>query len=237
MEGSDSSLIDHLEALRRVLIRILAATVLLCPFAYAAAPYAIGWLVGFCLPDSSELHYFAPMEVFLLQLKFAFVAALVAAYPWNIAQVWGFLVPALYPHERRALGWWIVGMSVLFFAGAAFSVAGVLPLLMRFAMGFETAMVRPTIGVASFLELAGGMALAFGFVFQTPLAVMLAVRFHVVKAATLAKGRPYVIVAILVIAALLTPPDIISQLMLGIPAWLLFEAGLFLARHVERKPR
>lgn len=234
MDDTETPLIAHLEALRRVLIRILAATALLYVPGYLVAPYVIDALVAISFPSGSPLHYFAPMEVFIIQLKLALVLALVAAYPWNIVQVWGFLVPALYPSERRVLGWWIFFSTLLFFAGVAFCAMLVLPLIMRFSMSFATDGVQPVLGLAAFLGLAGWLSLAFGVVFQAPLAVMLAVRFHVVRAATLAKSRPYVYTAILVLAALLTPPDIVSQLMLAVPTALLFEVGLFLAHRISR---
>ncbi|MGI6494890.1 MAG: twin-arginine translocase subunit TatC [Kiritimatiellia bacterium] len=235
VDSSESSLLAHLEALRRVLLRILAGTAILYPFAYLAAPRLIRLMVGWSFPDGGgALYYFEPMEVFLIQLKLAFAVSLAAAFPWNMAQIWGFLVPALYPGERRALGWWIVFSSILFFAGVVFCALFVLPLLMRFSMSFSSASVRPMLGLGAFLGLAGWLSLSFGVVFQAPLAVMLAVRFHVVRAATLARSRPYVMVAILVIAAILTPPDVVSQLLLAVPTWLLFEVGLFFATRIER---
>lgn len=236
MDDTESSLLTHLEALRRVLIRIVAAVALLYVPAYFAAPRLIDLLVSHSFPaGAAQLHYFAPMEVFIIQLKLALVVALVASYPWSILQIWSFLVPALYPGERRALGWWIVFSSLLFFAGVAFCAGLVLPLIMRFSMSFATAGIQPMLGIASFLGLAGWLSLSFGIVFQAPLAVMLAVRFRIVRAATLSKCRPYAYTLMLVMAALLTPPDVVSQLMLAIPTALLFEIGLFFARRLDKR--
>ena len=234
MVDTDSSLLSHLEALRRTLIRIFAAVALLYVPAYLAAPRIIDMLVARSFPDgAAQLHYFAPMEVFVIQLKLALVAAIAASYPWSVLQAWTFLAPALYPGERRMLGWWIVFSSLLFFAGVAFCAVLVLPLIIRFSMSFATAGVQPMLGIAAFLGLAGWLSLSFGIVFQAPLAVMLAVRFRIVRAATLAKFRPYVYTLILVAAALLTPPDIVSQLMLAVPTAVLFEIGLLLARRMD----
>lgn len=235
-EPESSSLLSHIEALRRALLWIIGVTAALYPVAYMAAPHAIRWLVHWSFPpEMGSLHYFSPMEVFWVQLKLAFILSLALAYPWNIWQIWRFMLPALYANERRALGWWILFSSVLFFGGMAFCIGLILPLLMRFASGFASAELRPMLGLASFLSLAGWLMLAFGLMFQMPVVVLLAVRFGVIGADSLAAKRPYVIVVILFAAAILTPPDVVSQVMLGLPSWLLFELGLLLARIMEKK--
>ena len=105
-EENENSLVSHLEALRRMLLRIVIATALLYPAGYVLTPYAIDALVCWCCPpEIGKLHYFAPMEVFFVHLKLALILALAMAYPWNIFQLWRFLLPALYKEERRALGW------------------------------------------------------------------------------------------------------------------------------------
>ena len=229
------TLIEHIEALRRTLLWIIAITVVVYPVAYAMSPYAIRLLVQWCFPpEMGKLHYFSPMEVFWVQLKLAFVLSLVIAYPWNVWQLWRFLLPALYKNERRAVGWGILFSTMLFFAGVAFCVWLILPLMMRFATGFASTELQPIIGLGSFLNLAGWLMLSFGLMFQTPVLVLLLVRFGVVKSSSLAAKRPYVIVGILLLAALLTPPDVVGQIMLGVPTWLLFELGLLLARAVEK---
>ena len=235
MSDKEETLISHLEALRGTLLRCFAATGLLFPLGCWAAPHLITLLVRHCFPEGAgTLHYFAPLEVFMLELKLGFVIALVLAYPWNITQLWKFLLPALYASERRALGWWIVFSSLLFFGGVFFCSGAILPLLMNFSAAFATPELRPLLGVSEFLALAGWLSLAFGIVFQAPVVVMLAVRFGVISVSSLRRRRPYIITAILVIAALLTPPDVISQLMMALPCWLLFEAGLLFASGIER---
>ena len=235
-EEDENSLLFHLEALRRVLLRIFAVTSLLYPAAFYAAPWVIGFLVQWSFPpEAGKLHYFSPMEVFWVQLKLAFVLALAAAYPWNIHQIWKFLLPALYRDERKALGWWIVFSSILFFGGIAFCIGVILPALMKFSAGFASPELQPILGLANFLNLAGWLMLAFGLMFQSPILVLLGVRFGVFSADSLRKKRPFVMTIILVAAAILTPPDVVSQIFLALPTWLLFETGLLLARRIERK--
>lgn len=234
MEDQENTLISHLEALRRALLRCLAVTGLLYPVGFFVSPWVIRALTRWCFPDGTGLHYFAPMEVFWVQLKLALVLSLAAAYPWNVWQLWSFVLPALYPRERRAFGRWIVLSSALFFAGGAFCIGAILPLIMDFSGAFAAPELTPVIGLRQFLDLAGWLTLAFGVMFQSPVAVMLAVRFGLVDADALAGKRPYVVTAILALAALLTPPDVLSQLMLALPTYLLFELGLLLARRVEK---
>jgi len=234
-QADGGTLISHLEELRRRLLRILTVTALVYPAAYFVSPYVIKFLVDFCFPaEAGQLHFFSPMEVFFTQLKLALILSLIAACPWNIRQIWAFLLPALYPDERKALGWWIVGASALFFAGTAFCITMILPLLMRFAAGFASDEIRPMLGLANFLNLAGWLSLAFGLMFQAPIAVLLAVRFGFISAESLRRKRPYIATVILVASAILTPPDVVSQLLLAVPTWLLFEAGLLLAGRMEK---
>lgn len=232
----EETLASHLEALRGALLRCAAATAVLYPVGYLASPYLINALVRWCVPESAgTLHYFAPMEVLWVRLRLALIAALLAAYPWNILQLWRFLLPALYKRERKALSCCIVSSSLLFFCGAAFSIGLILPLMMNFSGGFATAELRPSIGLANFLNLAGWLTLAFGIMFQSPIIVLLAVRFGVISCGSLRRKRPYIATAILIAAAILTPPDIVSQLMLAIPTWLLFELGLIIAGRIEAR--
>ena len=235
-EENENTLLSHLEALRRTLLRIFALTALLYPLAFYISPDVIGALVRWSFPpEAGKLHYFSPMEVFWVQLKLAFVLALAAAYPWNVFQIWKFLLPALYRSERRALGWWIVFSSILFFGGIVFCIGLILPALMKFSGGFATPELQPILGLANFLNLAGWLMLAFGLMFQAPVVVLLGVRFGVFSADSLGKKRPYVMTVILIAAAILTPPDVVSQVFLALPTWLLFELGLFLARRIERQ--
>lgn len=235
-DNGENTIIGHLEDLRNTLLKIIYAVVVLYPVAYYFSSDIINFLINWCFKETDvQLHYFAPMEVFWQQLQLALVVALALAYPWSVKQVWNFLLPALYKEERKALGSWIFISTFLFFGGMAFSIWLILPLMMKFSIGFSTENVKATIGLANFLNLSGWLTLAFGVMFQAPIAVLLVVRFGLVSAETLAYLRPYVMTAILVLSAILTPPDVVSQVMLAIPTWLLFELGLFAAKRIEIK--
>jgi sec-independent protein translocase protein TatC len=147
--------------------------------------------------------------------------------------VWSFLLPALYPSERRNLKLWLGLATLLFLAGAVFCLVTVLPLLLKFSAGFAGQDLRPVLGLANVLNMAIILLFGFGMMFQVPLAVLLAIRFRLISSETLRRSRPYVIIGILILAAILTPPDVISQLMLALPTWLLFEIALILGCRVQ----
>jgi sec-independent protein translocase protein TatC len=230
------SLISHLEDLRRALLKCLLLTVLLYPAGYYLTTQVIDGLAQWCIPEQfGKLYYFSPTEVFWLQLKFGLVLTLVITYPWNVYQFWRFLVPGLYRRERRMLGCWILGSSALFLGGIAFCVWQIMPMLMSFSGSFATPDLKPMIGIGSFLELTAWLSFAFGLMFQAPIMVLLAVNFGFVSTATLRRKRPYVATLILILAAILTPPDVVSQITMALPTWLLFEIGLIAASFLERR--
>ena len=167
-------------------------------------------------------------------MEFGAILAIAASFPWCMLQIWGFIVPALKNSERRFIIRGTLTSSVLFLFGASFCVLFILPLLMKFSAGFASSELMPVLGLEPFLSLAGGITLAFGLMFQLPLLVLLAVHFGWLSAASVRHARPYVWTCVLVLSALLTPPDIASQLMLALPTGLLFEGGLLLAGILEK---
>lgn len=237
-DGSNSFL-SHLEALRALLLKSLAAVaVLLLPAFYCANEVMNRLLAYLSRPLNGEgptlqFHFFSPLEPFLVQLKLSLLLALFGALPYVSLQVARFVAPALYSHERRALRWLAGMISVLFLIGAAFAFFLVLPLLLNFARSYSTPQLTPMLGLANFVELAGLLLLGFGLMFQLPVVTLLLVKTGVVRVATLRKQRPVILIVILALAAILTPPDVLSQLLMAIPTWLLFEAALLIAARIE----
>lgn len=236
--SKEQNLIDHLMDLRKMLMHSLLAVVVVYPIGFFIAPVAINWLVAWSFPlELGKLNYFSPLEVFTVQLKLGTVIAFILAFPYIIWQVWEFLLPALYEHEKTTLKIAVCLSSLLFLLGVIFCIFLILPLVMNFSAGFATPNLQPMLGLASFLSLCGMLMIAFGIMFEMPLVVLIAVKFELITTATLKDRRPYVIVIILILAAILTPPDVISQLMLGLPTYLLFEIGVFFAGLIEQKQR
>lgn len=226
----EGSFLDHLEALRQVLLRCAAALALAFPLGWFLAARLLPGFIALTLPESlPSLHYFSPMEAFLTELKAGLVLSFALSFPYVAWQFWGFLSPALYRRERRALSLAVLASALLFVAGAAFVLLAILPVIMRFSASFASPALTPVIGLAHFVGLAGGLMLAGGLLFQLPLVVMLLARFGILRPETLKRSRPYAVVALLVLAALFTPPDVVSQVLLFLPSYALFELGLLLA--------
>ncbi len=230
---SEPTILDHLEELRRVLWRcLLAVALLLVPGFWLSGLLVERLGKDFCPPDAA-LHYFAPMEPFLVQLKLGLVISAACALPYMLAQLGSFVSPGLHAHERRFMRWGILGSVFFFLLGAAFCYFLILPMVMRFSYGFAAPGLRPMIGLGAFVELAGMLLLGFGVMFQLPVVMLLLVRLAVVRAATLKKSRPMIVVGIFILAAILTPPDVVSQLCMALPCWVLFELALLAAKRLE----
>ncbi len=232
----DFSIWEHLQALRNVLWRmVLTVAILFPPGWWAAGPLLNIYIAYACPPELGALNYFTPMEAFLVEMKMGLLLAFGAGFPLLAYFFWNFLSPALYAHERGWVGWNAAAGYGLFLLGAAFSLLVIVPMVMYFSAGFATERLQPMIGLGAFLELTFWLTLAFGVMFQMPLIVIGLCRLGIVKTAALRRQRPIIVVAILIVAAVLTPPDVVSQLMLAIPTLLLFEIGLWLAGRAERK--
>lgn len=258
MGTQEETLATHLQALRSTLIRCLVALAVLFVPAFFAAPFCVDFLVNLIVPagelpgaaSTLQLHYFHPMELFVLQMKVAFVLSLLVAFPYMARQVWVFVLPALYESERRFLRSIVFFSSFLFVGGALFCLLVCFPMVVRFGLSFaggpsfeflsgfvpeHFVHIVPTIGVSQVVSLALWLSVAFGVMFQFPLVTYGLVRSGIVGYESVCGKRPYVLVGVLVLAAVLTPPDVVSQVVLATPTYLLFELGLFFARRYRTK--
>ncbi len=173
---------------------------------------------------------------FLVPLKVTLMAAFLIALPYVLWQMWAFVAPGLYQHERRLALPVIVSSFVFFLVGMAFAYFVVFPIAFGFFAGYAPAGVTMMTDIDKYLSFVLTMFIAFGITFETPVVVIVLVRFRVVSLEKLRSIRPYVIVGAFVVGAVFTPPDVVSQLLLAVPLWLLFELGLLLARFVEPPP-
>jgi len=182
------------------------------------------------LPPDTPLIFLNAPDVFFTYLKIALLMSLFATAPVTLYQFWAFIAPGLYKHERKAFVSYFIGSLLLLLTGGAFAFYIVFPLIFEFFLSFSTENIQAMPAIKEYLSLVMKLLLAFGLSFQIPIVVMLLVRLNIVGVESLAEKRRYVFVWALVVAALLTPPDIISQVLLGVPMLLLYEVGLFLAK-------
>lgn len=235
-DSTQETFISHLIELRSRLLRSIVAVVvvLLCLFPWAKEIYAVlAAPMLKALPRGSTMIATDVTGTFLVPLKVTLMAAFLIALPYVLYQAWAFVAPGLYQHERR-LALPVIVSSVVFFAfGMAFAYFAVFPIAFGFFAGYAPAGVQMMTDIDKYLSFVLTMFIAFGVTFETPVVVIVLVRFGVVSLEKLRSIRGYVIVGAFVMGAIFTPPDILSQVMLAVPLWLLFELGLLVARFVS----
>ena len=235
-EQKEESFIAHLEALRSTLIRCFVAVGIVLPFMFIFSPKLLQFLIKTLISDNKiTLNYFAPMEVFILQIKLSLLMSFILAFPYIVKQIWEFILPALYEHERKFISQNVLLSMLLFLFGVVFCLFMILPLLINFGLSFSGDNLNAMFGVSNIINLALWLCLTFGLMFQVPLVTRMLIKWDILSYETISSKRPYVVVIILVTASLLTPPDVVSQLLLFAPTYLLFESGLFFSRLEKKK--
>lgn len=226
--NSSGGLLDHLEALRGTLLWCLGAVVLLAIPGMVFASPLLMWYVKQVCPEGMELHYFTPLEPLIIELELGLLLGTLASLPVLLLKLGEFIAPGLYRHERRWCFFFVVSSLLLMAIGLTVALWAVVPIVMRFSGSYAADGLKPAIGLAGFLRMAGLLGAGFAVVFELPVALLLAIRFGLVKVDTLRRRRPLLVVLLFTGAALLTPPDVVSQLLLALPGWLLFEATLLI---------
>ncbi len=232
-ESRQETLLTHLFELRNRLLWIVGSVLLvfLCLFFFAndLYEYLAGPLMKH-MPEGSSMVAIDVASPFLTPFKLVFVLSIVLAIPIILYHVWGFIAPGLYSHEKRLAFPIIVSSSILFYIGMAFAYFVVFPLMFAFFTKVAPEGVTVMTDIGRYLDFVLKIFIAFGVAFEVPIITFVLVKLGMTTADSLAAKRPYVIVGAFVIGMLLTPPDIISQFLLAIPVWLLFELGLVLSR-------
>ncbi len=240
-EAGFKAFLEHLIELRdrllRIVIAIVAVFILLSPFVQDLYNWLSDPLMRY-LPEGEKLIAIGVASPFLIPFKLALMVAFLLTLPYTFYQIWGFIAPGLYQHEKRLVTPLLLSSVGLFYVGMAFAYFLVIPMISKAAVAFAPSNVNPTPDIAAYLDFTVAMFLAFGLSFETPVATILLIGMGVVSVETLTRARPYIIVGAFVIAMFLTPPDVVSQILMAIPIWLLFELGLLLSRvfgkHIER---
>jgi sec-independent protein translocase protein TatC len=237
MSHPEDSFISHLIEMRNRLLRAVLAIVLIfiCLFPWAQDLYALlAQPMLAALPKGGQMIATDVTTPFFVPLKVTMMAAFLLALPWVFYQVWAFVAPGLYQHEKRLGAPLVVASVILFLLGMAFAYFLVFPMVFGFVVGVAPVGVAVMTDIGKYLDFVMTMFMAFGITFEVPIAVILLVKMNVVSVAKLREIRPYVIVGAFVVGAIFTPPDIISQFMLAVPLWVLYEAGIIVAAMISK---
>ena len=236
--NTEQTFVSHLIEMRDRLLRIVLAVLLIFlvmfPFANDIYTALAGPLMRH-LPEGSSMIAVEVASPFLTPFKLTLVLSIFLAMPVVLYQMWAFVAPGLYRHERRIALPLLVSSIALFYLGMAFAYYVVFPLVFQFLTGTAPAGVQVMTDISRYLDFVLTLFFAFGLAFEVPIATVLCVWVGLTTPDALARKRPYIFVGAFILGMLLTPPDVISQTLLAIPVWLLFEVGLFFSRGIYRR--
>lgn len=238
---TQDTFISHLVELRDRLLRALGAVLVLFVALFlwpgSGAIYdVLAQPLMQALPEGSKMIATGVITPFMVPVKVTAMVAFMIALPYVLYQAWAFVAPGLYEHEKKLALPIIVASTVLFLIGVAFCYFFVFGTVFRFINDFAPKSITPAPDIEAYFGFVITMFLAFGLTFEIPIVLIILVRAGVVSIEKLKEARPYFIVGAFVVAAVVTPPDVLSQLLLAVPMCLLYEAGLILARFVTRRP-
>lgn len=236
-QDQELPLVQHLIELRQRLLRIVIfVLIVFCGLFYFANEiyYLVSAPLQNLLPDNSSMIAVDVISPFLTPLKLTFFVAVLISIPYILYQIWAFIAPGLYRHEKRLAVPLLASSVLLFYFGMAFAYFVVFPLLFSFVTGIGLTGVATMTDISKYLDFVLQLFFAFGFAFEIPVATVLLIHACIISPEGLIQKRPYIIVGCFVVGMLLTPPDVFSQILLAVPMWMLFEVGVFFGKFVYR---
>ena len=241
LAGTEQPFVQHLMELRdRMIKAVIAIGIAAVVLAFFPGPGALYDLMAAplvaTLPKGATLIATNVISPFVVPIKILFMAAFMIALPVVLYQVWAFVAPGLYSHEKKLVMPLVISSTLLFFFGVAFCYFVVFGQVFHFIQSFAPKSITAAPDIEEYLNFVLGMFLAFGLAFEVPIAVVMAVRFGWVSIKQLNEVRGYVIVGAFIVGAIFTPPDVISQFMLAMPMWLLYELGILVAKFTKQAP-
>lgn len=239
LNASADSLLGHLIELRNRLLRCVVAVILVFAGLAAFAQeiyHLLAQPLMAVLPENSSMIATDVAAPFFAPFKLTFIVAICLAIPYILLQVWQFIAPALYSREKRLMAPLVVSSTLLFYSGIAFAYFLVFPIIFGFFTSVAPEGVTVATDISNYLDFVLKLFFAFGLAFEIPVAILLMVWSGVTTRDALAEKRPYIIVGAFILGMLLTPPDVLSQTLLAVPMWLLFELGLVLSRFYQPRP-
>ena len=231
---SKESFSDHLLELRSRLIKVIILFGILViggiPFAGEIYSFVSAPLINL-LPDGSSMIATEVASPFMAPIKLVVYVAILFSMPWLFYQTWMFISPGLYNNEKKFTAPLMLSTIVLFFSGIGFAFFVVCPIIFKFFISMAPDSIQVMTDISQYLSFIFKLVFAFGIAFEIPIATILLINNGITSKASLIKARPYLIILFLIIGMLLTPPDILSQLFLAIPMWILFEIGMIFAKN------
>jgi len=229
---------SHLEELRTRLIRVftvVAALFVVCYFFKERLFRILTAPLEDILPDKGSMIFTSLPEAFFTYLKVSFFAAVLLSSPYILYQIWKFVSPGLYEKEKRYVAPFVISSTIFFIGGALFAYYIVFPFGFRFFLAFGTEFIKPMLSVREFLSFSMKVLLAFGVVFELPIFMFFLAKIGIVNSRMLVKNRKYAILLAFVAAAILTPPDVVTQVLMAIPLLILYEISVWVVRRGERR--
>ena len=230
--------LSHLFELRTRLLRIVLCVAIIFGVLFPFSETLYNWLAGPLLvhmPEGTSMIAIDVASPFLIPFKLTLMLAIFLSVPYILYEIWRFVAPGLYMNERKLARPLLLSATLLFYAGVAFAYFAVFPIVFGFFTSVAPAGVNVMTDIARYLDFVITLFFAFGIAFEVPVATILLVMAGVTTPESLAKKRPYFIVVAFVVGMFLTPPDVISQTLLALPMWLLFEVGLTMSRLMRRR--
>ena len=231
------SMLDHLEDLRRALIQSLIAALAATVICWFWSRPLLNFVVRPILSAAEGIYFHAPLEAFMTRLKLSAVMGLFLVLPYVLYKIYGFILPGLYRRERRVVTPLLVSSTGLFYGGVLFAFLLVIPQVVRIMLGFGTEAMQPLIGIGPYFAFVARLCLAFGLIFELPLVVLFLSLIGLVDPRLLLRGWRYAVLLIFVFSAVLTPPDVVSQMLMAAPVSLLYIVSVLVAIAVTRRRR
>jgi sec-independent protein translocase protein TatC len=229
-EERKMGLLDHLEELRKRILYCIVGVIVCAIGGYIVSDF----VQEFITRPVENLVFIAPTEAFVTKLKISLIVGLLLALPYLFYHFWRFVRPALYVHERRYMVLAVLFSSLFFFSGVAFAFFVVLPIGLGFLLGFQTDKLQASLTISNYIAFITKMLLAFGVIFQLPVASYFLTKMRILKPQFLRRSRRIAIILIFIAAAILTPPDVFTQLLMAGPLIILFEISIWVSSFAAR---
>ena len=232
-----NSILEHIDALRATLLKILATYVVICIPSWFLASPVLDYLLTHAVPGGFTIHYFTLLEPFFVMVKLMLALAAVISLPFTLFYLWQFVAPALLDSEKRFIRPLVLSSYLLSCAGAAAAYFLLMPCVIAFSQSFSGPNMDAVIGVDSFISMLLILVIAGALVFQFPVVLFTLLSLGIIDVASMRRKRPVVIIGLLVLAGFLTPPDVVSQIALALPCWLFYELSILMFSHYKKPDR